>query len=161
LGRRPEGKLFQRRKSLPRTHPINQEEAGDITNGELASAVGDLGYNIPTSSCYRYLKGIGAVTTSSWVKPSLTFQNKMHRLRWVLKQIDSSNPEDLKFLSQENKIHIDEKWFYLERLRVRRRVIPGEDRFDDETVGHKNHRQKVRFHCYCINIIFISKILFM
>jgi len=88
---------------------INQEEAGDITYGELAVAVGDLGYNVPTSSCYRYLKGIGAVTTSSWVKPSLTFQNKMQRLRWVLKQIDSSNPEDLKFLSQENRIHIDEK----------------------------------------------------
>ena len=49
---------------------INQEEAGDITYGELAVAVGDLGYNIPTSSCYRYLNGIGAVTTSSWVKSS-------------------------------------------------------------------------------------------
>ena len=42
---------------------INQKEAGDITYCELAVAVGDLGYNIPTtSSCYRYLKGIGTVT---------------------------------------------------------------------------------------------------
>jgi hypothetical protein len=122
---------------------INSEEDGDITYSELREAVLELGYEISPSSCFRYLKSIGAETTSSWVKPRLVLECRMKRLRWVLKQINKVNPEKLIFISQESRIHIDEKWFYLERLRVRRRVIPGEIRFDDETVGHKNHRTKV------------------
>lgn len=122
---------------------VNQKEDGDITYRELA--LEELGYTISATSCFRYLKKVGAYTTSSWVKPTFTEENRMQRLSWVLKQIDPSNPDRLTFLSQKDRIHIDKKWFYLERLRVRRPVVPGEQRFDDETVNHKSHRTKVIF----------------
>lgn len=123
---------------------VNQEEDGDVTYKELEAALEELGCRIPSTSCYRYLKSIGAKTISSFTKPTLTDENKMQRLRWVLKQIITTDPTRLTFLSQKDRIHIDEKWFYLERLRVKRQVIPGQPRFDDETVGHKSHRTKVK-----------------
>ncbi|XP_057798731.1 uncharacterized protein LOC131014673 [Salvia miltiorrhiza] len=61
------------------------------------------------------------------IKPFLTPQNKISRLRWSLRQLGSINKEGfIKFQTMFNTIHIDEKWFYLTKSKDRYYLMPGE-----------------------------------
>ncbi|XP_057795167.1 uncharacterized protein LOC131011382 [Salvia miltiorrhiza] len=61
------------------------------------------------------------------IKPLLTPQNKISRLRWSLRQLSDINVEGfIKFQTMFNTIHIDEKWFYLTKSKDRYYLMPGE-----------------------------------
>ena len=71
----------------------------------------------------------------------------MQRLLFVLNQIDCSNKDNLIFKSHNYRVHIDEKWFYLERLRKRFKIFPNCDLqcYDCDSLHHKSHRNKIMF----------------
>ena len=50
------------------------------------------------------------------VKPALTEDSKLERIEFCLKHIDSSH-STLPYRNMENIVHIDEKWFYLRRIK--------------------------------------------
>jgi hypothetical protein len=56
-----------------------------------------------------------------------------------------NQPGNYEFNNIKNIIHIDEKWFYVTRVRRRIRYLPGEDRHGDETTKHKSHIEKMMF----------------
>lgn len=50
------------------------------------------------------------------IKPSLKETNKKEMVQYCLSKIDQSSiPDAPKFLDMNNKIHIDEKWFYISK----------------------------------------------
>lgn len=66
------------------------------------------------STVFKYCKGIGMMQGKIYAKPSLTERQKVNRLIYVLNQIDIFNPDILTFFSQTNRVHLDEKWFFLQ-----------------------------------------------
>ena len=122
-------------------------ENGDITYRELLLALQAESVNISFSCMYQFRLQMGIKTQSSHVKPRLTHHNEMHRLKFVLYQIETptTQRQTLRFKSQRNRVHIDEKFFHLERLKVKRKIIPGGKRSGDESVQSKRHRTQVMF----------------
>ena len=76
--------------------------------------------------------------TGSAIKPQLTDPNKAHRLSYCLSFIDA----DGCFSDMLDRVDIDEKWFYITRLKRRYFVAPGE-KPPHRTCKHKNHLIKV------------------
>ena len=37
-----------------------------------------------------------------------------------------------RFLALKNWVHVDEKWFYMETLKQKRKIMPDDDRPDDD-----------------------------
>ena len=105
------------------------------------------GVEISYFCMYQFCQRMGIITQNSCTKPRLTHHNEMQRLKFVLDQIEAPTNQrlPLRFKSQRNRVHIDEKWFHLERLKVRRKLIPGGERYDNETVQSKRHRTQVMF----------------
>ncbi|TBU09871.1 hypothetical protein CWI38_2100p0010, partial [Hamiltosporidium tvaerminnensis] len=60
----------------------------------------------------KYIKRI-----SSTVKPTLTDKNKMDRLKFCLSKVNLANNGDLLFDDLYDYVHIDEKWFYLTKVK--------------------------------------------
>lgn len=78
------------------------------------------------------------------VKPALTDDNKLERLEFCLKHIDTSEPT-LPYLKMDNIVHIDEKWFYLCRIKNSYYLAK------DEPIPYRSVRSKR----------FISKVMFL
>jgi hypothetical protein len=122
----------------------NRENTGDLVTRELAVAVNDLlpdMEDIPWQTIYTYCKWLNQSFYRSYIKPKLTKLQQMKRLRYVLSftvQKDGVNVFD----SHDNIIFLDEKWWYLEKLKKYRRTFPGEDRFPDDVIHHKSHQTK-------------------
>jgi hypothetical protein len=53
----------------------------------------------------------------------------------------------LKFKTFYNEVHVDEKWFYLDRDNARYYLTPNEPTPAPKTVQHKSHITKVMFLC--------------
>ncbi|TBU01191.1 hypothetical protein CWI36_1413p0010, partial [Hamiltosporidium magnivora] len=74
--------------------------------------------DIPKSTLFdifksgKYIKRI-----SSTVKPTLTDKNKMDRLKFCLSKVNLANNGDLLFDDLYDYVHIDEKWFYLTKVK--------------------------------------------
>ncbi|XP_057808982.1 uncharacterized protein LOC131023458 [Salvia miltiorrhiza] len=81
------------------------------------------------------------------IKPLLTPQNKISRLRWSLRQLSDINVEGfIKFQTMFNTIHIDEKWFYLTKSKDRYYLMPGElDPY--RACKSKRYIPKIMFSC--------------
>ncbi|OMO77902.1 hypothetical protein COLO4_24961 [Corchorus olitorius] len=96
---------------------------------------------ISKSTLHRLLK-IGAILRhSSPLRPNLTFENKIARLRFCLKMLESN---DSTFKGMYDTIHIDEKWFYLIRKSVNYYLLPDEEE-PHRTCKSKNFIPKVMF----------------
>ena len=59
------------------------------------------------------------------MKPLLTLQNRVNRLNFCLLFVNAHN-STYPFHSMMNTVHIDEKWFYIMKLRSRIIAAPGE-----------------------------------
>ena len=70
--------------------------------------------SVPKSSVFRILKDQKIKRVSSTVKPLLTPQNEMARLQFSL---DEVSVESRTFYKTPQKVHIDEKWFYLSKVK--------------------------------------------
>ena len=79
---------------------------------------------------------------ATWIKPKLTLDHRMKRLRFTLSQ---KVPRSLKFKDRLNVIVLDESWFYLHHTSGFVRVFPGDEMPNPVSVRHKSHIPKIRF----------------
>ena len=100
--------------------------------------------------------GVSKTTVQRWIvdstiwvhcnslKPVLTEENKV---AWLIMALESRNPNDLlKFLDMMDRVHVDEKWFFLSRQRERYLLLP-EEKNPKRCVKSKSHITKVMFLC--------------
>ena len=78
------------------------------------------------------------------LKPVLTEENKVARLIMALEARDPQDPS--KFLDMMDRIHVDEKWFFLSRQRERYLLLL-EEKNPKRCVKSKSHITKVLFLC--------------
>lgn len=99
-----------------------------------------------TTICRWVKEDLLRVHTSA-VKPHLTDQNKLARLRWCLSQLQPIiNEGKVPYHDMRNIVHIDEKWFYITRSADRYYLLPDEE---DPYRSCKSKRfiTKVMFMC--------------
>jgi len=104
--------------------------------------------NTHFSTMYRYTTQLGTAFINSYIKPSLTKQQKMDRLRFILDQLEPQADGSFMIRYHKNRVHLDEKWFYLCREVLRYRVFPGPDAPPPppaETTHHKKHIPKIMY----------------
>jgi hypothetical protein len=82
------------------------------------------------------------------IKPALTPEHKPNRLKFILAQADRSHGVERhihKFKKQFDTVHVDESWFYLQKVHNTILVLGGVEVPDAPVVHHKSHIQKVMF----------------
>jgi len=116
---------------------------------QLASNV-----NIPKSTIHDYFKREKIFfTCTSALKPTLTSSNKHDRMLHALRQIEESTLTNttrnnvMKFCTQHDEVHIDEKWFFLCKDQQTYILVSDEEEPPHRTVKHKSHIAKVMFMC--------------
>ena len=100
--------------------------------------------------------GVSKMTVQRWIvdstiqdhcnslKPVLTEENKV---AWLIMALEARDPQDpMKFLDMMDRIHVDEKWFFLSRQRERYLLLP-EEKNPKWCVKSKSHITKVMFLC--------------
>jgi hypothetical protein len=120
-----------------------KEKPYDITYREMEVMMAEKNITCCHQTLQKYCASKGIKMKSCYINPRLTDVNKLSRLRFVLSQIDFTNVEDLRFKTQNRRVHIDEKWFFMERLRYIAKIIPGDQEPHNDTCQHKNHRNKI------------------
>jgi len=80
---------------------------------------------------------------SCGLRPRLTEKNKRERLEFCLNFID---PETRKFQTMHDRIHVDEKWFYLKEGKLSAILAPDED-MPYRCVQSKRFITKIMFLC--------------
>ena len=100
--------------------------------------------------------GVSKTTVQRWIvdstirvhcnslKPVLTEENKVARLIMALESRDPNDPS--KFRDMMDRVHVDEKWFFLSRQRERYLLLP-EEKNPKQCVKSKSHIIKVMFLC--------------
>ena len=78
------------------------------------------------------------------LKPTLTEENKWARLEMALSFVDPTDPT--KFQDMRDRVHLDEKWFFLTMEKESYLLLPEEDE-PTHCVQHKFHIMKVIFLC--------------
>jgi hypothetical protein len=84
----------------------------------------------------------------SKLKPTLTDDNKVQRWNFALDQINMATwgLQRPRYAAQFDKVHVDEKWFYLSRDGEKYILVNGEVA-PERTTRHKNFIVKVMFLC--------------
>lgn len=80
---------------------------------------------IAKSSLHRALKRKQLVRYRSNVKPELTDKNRLERMRFCLSHIQENRPT-LPFKDMNDIIHVDEKWFFLTKVKRTYYLTPQE-----------------------------------
>lgn len=96
---------------------------------------------IPIGTLYNVLKEGRLKRVNSTVKPHLGEENKIQRLKFAL---DMLEPESDKFKEMFNMVHVDEKWFYLTKIKKKFYLVPEEE-IPHRTVQSKRFITKVMF----------------
>jgi hypothetical protein len=127
---------------------INQKTKGQLTNRALLLEFNkDRVEKLSYSTFFRYLIEIGFYNVDSYLKPSLTYEQQIKRLEFVLSKIEHVGNGNYRFIQLKNVIHIDEKWFFLVKMQKTIRMYPGDDYPGDDTTHHKSHIPKIMFLC--------------
>ncbi len=79
--------------------------------------------SIPRTSLWRLLKTGKIVRHSNTVKPLLSDQNKVARVEFCRSFVETS----MHFNHMLNYVHIDEKWFYMTKIKDTYYLLPDED----------------------------------
>jgi hypothetical protein len=114
---------------------------------------------VPLTTLYYLLKGRKAPTYqngetiflrhSSKLKPTLTDENKLTRFLFAISRIKEQGTSlrgPMKFDGQYNRVHIDEKWFWMSKDGRKYILVEGEQP-PDRRVRHKKYMDKVMFLC--------------
>jgi hypothetical protein len=104
----------------------------------LRSTASHLGVSYSTVHNLRKNKSIRPHISS--LKPHLTEQHKVARLAACLDEVDQST---MQFVDMYDRIHIDEKWFFLTKD-AQRYYLAHDEAAPHRTVKHKKHILKVR-----------------
>ncbi|KAJ0091554.1 hypothetical protein Patl1_14601 [Pistacia atlantica] len=84
--------------------------------------------NLSVTTLFRRLKEGSIRRHSSAIKPLLNVENMKARIRFCLLMIEhGNNPSCLRFVTMENIIHVDEKWFYMTKQSEKYYLLPNED----------------------------------
>jgi hypothetical protein len=152
---RRKGKFLYNRQELKEAaEAVEQDKRPTLRH--LAAHVG-----VPLTTLYYLLKGRKPPTYkngetifvrhSSKLKPTLTDQNKVHRFLFASSQVRATTiglrgGVQHKFDGQYNKVHIDEKWFWLSKDGKKYILVEGEEA-PKRNVKHKKYMSKVMFLC--------------
>ncbi|ETV69902.1 hypothetical protein H257_14501 [Aphanomyces astaci] len=102
--------------------------------------------HVPTTTLVRHMKEHGKLKArSSYVKPMLTEENIGTRLAFVKSFLRPLSGGTIGFSNMHDLVHIDEKWFYLTRVKKKFYV------YDDEEVAARFVKSKS----------FITKVMFL
>lgn len=99
------------------------------------------GINVPKSSTHRMMKRQQIKRVSSHLKPLLSEENQLQRLQFSLDQV---NLATCQFTKTTQKVHVDEKWFYLSKEKNTYYLLPDEEE-PYSAVQSKNFITKVMF----------------
>jgi hypothetical protein len=117
--------------------------------------------DLPLTTLYYLLKGRVRKKTAAEgttifkrqtvkLKPTLTDENKLNRFMFAMDHIkpvcDLGVRGGYKFDGQYDKVHIDEKWFFLSKDGKKYILVEGEQA-PHRTVRHKKYMAKVMFLC--------------
>ena len=97
------------------------------------------------ATCFRYCILNEAYSVDSYLKPSLTYDQKKERVRWVLSRLLWANAAISTFDRMLNRIHVDEMCFFLVPVKRKFRRFPGNDYPGDDTTHHMSHIPKIMF----------------
>ena len=119
-----------------------------LTPALLVAELGDREVAISESTVSWHLKILGAKRKNLAVKPLLTPQHRIDRMRYVLDQavLDHGYERNIHhFRDNLDTVHVDESWFYL--TTVDKQVLLWGDLMepDHPCVKHKSHIIKVMF----------------
>lgn len=84
-----------------------------------------------------------------YIKPKLTDQHKLNRIRYVLEQVVDLDAAHPVYRDMFGHIHIDEKWFYILTNGKSVLVAPDEELPDCPEAQHKSHILKGMFMSVC------------
>ena len=102
------------------------------------------------------LMGVSKTTVHHWIvalticvhcnslKPNLTEENKLARVLMVMHFRDPQDPT--KYQDMHDRIHLDEKWFFLTQEKEQYLLLPDEKN-PKCCVKHKSHITKAMFLC--------------
>lgn len=125
---------------------INQETQGRLTiRGLLEAYNKKSSVHLSRSTLFRYCIEIGFYNVDSYLKPSLTREQMLKRVEFVLTKLERDSHGNWTFIQLKNVIHVDEKWFFLVKMCRKIRMYPGDDYPGDDTVHHKSHIPKIMF----------------
>jgi hypothetical protein len=152
---RRKGKYLYNRVELKEAaEAVEQDKRPTLRH--LAAHVG-----VPLTTLYYLLKGRRPPTYnngetifvrhSSKLKPTLTDANKIHRFMFAASQVRTITSGlrggvQHRFDGQYNKVHIDEKWFFLSKDGKKYILVEGE-KAPQRHVKHKKYMSKVMFLC--------------
>jgi hypothetical protein len=128
-----------------RIQEVIDSNNGEITYGELGEQLREEGFDRCNMTFYNYCQVMEINFRSSYCKPILTEKNRMERLRFVLNEIDRSDPGNLRFHSQYDRVYIDEKWFRLEMLKTKRKHFINSPQHHPNRVRSKQDLTQVMF----------------
>lgn len=80
--------------------------------------------SIPLVALHRILKEGRMKRISSTIKPTLTEQNKRQRIEFSMSMLE---PGSNNFKGMFDTVHVDEKWFYLTKVRQNFYLLPQEE----------------------------------
>ncbi|XP_057792560.1 uncharacterized protein LOC131009281 [Salvia miltiorrhiza] len=116
-----------------------------LERSSLRVMAGKLG--VSKSLVHKWVKEKQLKPHTNAIKPFLTAENKICRLKWSLNQLSAVNEGGfIKFQSMFNTIHIDEKWFYLTKSKDRYYLLPGENE-PYRSCKSKRFIEKIMFIC--------------
>ena len=75
-------------------------------------------------------------------KNSRSLRN-IERLKFILNQIDVSNPNRLVYRDHHNNIHVDKKYFYTTPPKRDLKYLPHHEWHPQQTIQHKSHIPKL------------------
>jgi len=126
---------------------LSNQLGGDFTYRDFTSKF-NIEYEVEPPLCHttmwNWFQELDAIQAFSYIKPTLKEEHLLKRLNFVLMKTEALNPEHRKFKNQNNHIHIDEKWFYVQRTRRKLKILPGQS-FKAQDTRHKSHIRKVMF----------------
>ncbi|XP_057779623.1 uncharacterized protein LOC130998210 [Salvia miltiorrhiza] len=109
---------------------------------------------VSKSLIHKWVKEKKLKPHTNAIKPFLTPQNRLSRLKWSLNKLSSITEDGfIKFQSMYNTIHIDEKWFYRTKTNDRYYILPNEEE-PYRTCKSKRYIEKIMFMCAVARPIF-------
>ncbi|XP_057780151.1 uncharacterized protein LOC130998761 [Salvia miltiorrhiza] len=109
---------------------------------------------VSKSLIHKWVKEKKLKPHTNAIKPFLTPQNRLSRLKWSLNQLSSISEDGfIKFQTMYNTIHIDEKWFYRTKTNDRYYLLPDEGE-PYRTCKSKRYIEKIMFMCAVVRPIF-------
>ena len=117
-----------------------------LSEAKLWEELGKKGFKFSASTVHEHLKQLKKRYKKVYLKPILTEQNKILRMKYALAQIDRSHGRSkLRFKDNKRTIMVDESWFYLTSDAITVMLIEDMDVLISPKVQHKSHIEKIMF----------------